>query len=224
MTSSAMWNAHTKALWSAQWHSLFALSDDRSRLTWKNRFSSVAPVIYNFYSSGDEALEMGGRGIDAITFDGDIRQFTWQKQEFYKGRSWVYGTGWAGWGFESNVTATAVNAAAPATLRDAPIFEHDPDEMFSATITTNMQNSILAKGIPALSTAVGVTHEIHNGSAHILSAIDMNDSSIVPRPNGWCRDSTLYGRRWLHSDIQNISFFFTFNLFKQLVTNGKLYE
>ena len=71
------------------------------------------------------------------------------KREFYKGRNVLYGTGWAGWGFESNVTAQAVNAASSETLRDFPIFEHDPDEMFDASITTNMQNRILAKGIPA---------------------------------------------------------------------------
>ena len=136
---------------------VFCCSDNEVRLTWKGRFANVPTLteMFNFYSYGDEVLGMGGRGIDAITFDGDVRQYTWQKQEAYKGRSWVYGTGWAGWGFESNVTAQAANTASPETLRDFPIFEHDPDEMFSATITTNMQNRILAKGIPALSKQVG---------------------------------------------------------------------
>ena len=38
-------------------------------------------------------------------FDADVRRNTWQKQELYKGRSWIYGTGWAGWGFKTNMAA-----------------------------------------------------------------------------------------------------------------------
>lgn len=91
---------------------------------------------------------MGGRGIDAITFDGDVRQYTWQKQELFKGRNFLYCSGWAGWGFESNVTAQAVNSASPETLRDFPIFEHYPPDMFSATITRICRTGYWQKGYP----------------------------------------------------------------------------
>jgi len=137
---------------------------------------------------------------------------TWQKQEFYKGRSWVYGTGWAGWGFESNVTAQVVNAASPETLRGSPIFEHDPDEMFSVTITTNMQNRILAKGIPALSRPLGVIQR-----DAFLHETDMNSYG-----SGfwWGNRMDAYRERWLHSDIQNLSFFFSWRVFTKIVDEG----
>ena len=180
----------------------------------------------NFYSSGDEGLEIDTNGVPyvietawdlvspLIGFDADVRRNTWQKQEFYKGRSWVYGTGWAGWGFESNVTAQAVNAAAPATLLNAPIFEHDPAEMFLTNIAQSMQNSIIAKGIPALSLAVG-----SNPLQNILSNgknLNMNDENDISRRNGWPRHLGEYASRWLHTDLHNLSFYFTFGFYEVL--------
>lgn len=141
-----------------------------------------------------------------------------KNDEFYfKFRNVLYGSGWAGWGFESNVAAQAANSASAETLRDFPIFEHDPEEMFSATITTNMQNSILAKGIPALSSATGVKRLNHVLDVH--REIDMNVNSSRRDDMSWCRNSTLYGKRWLHSDIQNTSFFFTHKIFRIFTDN-----
>lgn len=61
--------------------------------------------MFNFYSSGDEVLELGPQGITVLDWDASVRQYTWHKQEAFKGRNVLYGSGWAGWGFESNVTA-----------------------------------------------------------------------------------------------------------------------
>ena len=145
----------------------------------------------------------------------DLRRNTWQKQEFYKGRNVIYGTGWAGWGFESNVTAQAVNSAAPATLRDAPVFEHDPAAMFTNHIDQAMQNTILVKGIPALSRPEGMT-PLNDSVANI----NMNSDEM--KANGWCRNDDYYRKRWLHTDIQNAAYFFTFNLFDDFCERGNL--
>ena len=92
--------------------------------------------MFNFYSSGDEVLEVGPQDISILTGVSDsLRRYVCHKQEAFKGRNVLYGSGWAGWGFESNMTAQAVNAASPETLRDFPIFEQDPDEMFCAAIS-----------------------------------------------------------------------------------------
>ena len=63
----AKWMTHDKwkpyydlglqKLFAAEWHQLFKVGDDRRMLKWRGRFSDVAPVAYNFYSSGEDVLE-----------------------------------------------------------------------------------------------------------------------------------------------------------------------
>ncbi len=177
--------------------------------------------MYNFYSSGDEVLEIGPRDISVLTGVSDsMRRYTWHKQEAFKGRNVLYGSGWAGWGFESNVTAQAANAASSATLRDAPIFEHDPDEMCSATIATNMQNRILAKGIPVLSSATGIEDQLVTQGQDVETHGSYEMLPIPMRP--WCRISYKWQLRWLHTDVHNIAYFFTHHVFGKIVEKGGL--
>jgi len=225
------WLGFTNKSWSASWFQLFPTNDARRKLSWQNRFKDIPRTtdMVNFWSSGDEVLEIATdgtpyiiemlwRGLGKILpfVHTDMRRNTWQKQEFYKGRNILYGSGWAGWGFETNVTAEAVNAAPVSVLRDSPVFEHDPDEMFSSSITEPWVNLILAKGIPALSPPLGAR------SLNTVESIDMNDVRDIPRPNNWCRDSPLYGAAWLHTDIQNVAYFFTHKVFDKIVEKGNL--
>ncbi len=102
----------------------------------------------------------------------------------------------------------------------SPIFEHDPDEMFSASISTNMQNSILAKGIPALSRATGVEDQFNPSRNR---STNTQTYMMSPDQEGyWCRSGGDWESRWLHSDIQNLAFFFTHHVFDQLATKGVL--
>jgi len=212
------WVDYTNTCWSANYHDFFGSGDDRSRLTWRGRFADVPTLteMFNFYSSGDEVLELGPQGITVLDWDTSVRQYTWHKQEAFKGRNVLYGSGWAGWGFESNVTAQAANAASSATLRDAPIFEHDPDEMFSAAITTNMQNRILAKGIPALSIPVGISLEAWDEEIED-KFFDMESLGNAPTRTG-----NAINNRWLHSDVQNAAYFFSKAIFDEFVNRGFL--
>ena len=141
----------------------------------------------------------------------------WHKQELFKGRNILYGSGWAGWGFESNVVVSAANAAPDAVLRSAPIFEHDPSGMFSSSIPKALQNHILVKGIPALSEPVGRTNladKVKGGN------FDMN--AMKPEDERWCRKHRTYEDRWLHSDIQNVGYFYTHKVFDSFVDKGGL--
>jgi hypothetical protein len=107
-----------KHLFAANWHQLFVdtPNDARNKLTWKKKFSSVLPKMYNFYSAGDEVvrdprvdqdsasvlLTIADRGID-------FAAYAWAAQEYLKG-----GTSGAtfamppilqsqaGWGFNIN--------------------------------------------------------------------------------------------------------------------------
>ena len=225
------WVGFSNRTWTACWHRLFQPADDRSRLTWRNRFTNVLDrtEFYNFWSSGDEVLEIATDGTPTILemawmiinpwSDGDTSQYIWHKQEFYKGRNIIYGTGWAGWGFESNVTAAAANAASNAVLRDAPIFEHDPESMFAASISTNDTNNILIKGIPALCWPLGRRLITINGVSD--RNIDMNNSALTWRPNGWLSHDK-YGDRWLHSELIYVAHYYSYKLYETFIATGGL--
>ena len=185
------------------------------RLTWRGRFAALAPVLYNFWSSGDEVLEIGPQGIGLFDWDGGLRQYTWHKQEAYKGRSAVYGTGWAGWGFETNMAASVANSLSETQLRDSPVFRHSPAAMFTNHISQASQNAILVKGIPALSRPMGI---VPCGNTNPLRNVNMN----TLKQNGWCRVDSAYSDNWLHSDIQNTAYYFTHQLFDVLVNTGGL--
>ena len=235
------WVDYTNACWSANYHALFDANDDRSKLTWKGRFADVPSrtEMFSFFSTGDEVLEIATNGVPTVTeivadFFGDVlgidgfdsRRYTWHKQENFKGRSWLYGTGWAGWGFYSQLqTAATANAMTADELRASPVFERDPSAMFASPISQYMHNSILVKGIPALSRALGMqTRNVCGiGINHIVNE---NDGETINRNNGWCRNSTLYGNRWLHTDLQNVPYFFTFEVYDLFVheINGECDE
>ena len=53
------WKDYPDRLYASEWYSLFPDNDGRHGLTWRNRFRDVPQwtQLYNFYSSGDEALE-----------------------------------------------------------------------------------------------------------------------------------------------------------------------
>lgn len=56
------------------------------------------------------------------------------------------------------------------------------------------------------------------------NVVDMNDSDVgIPRLNGWGRDvNHRYGLDWQHSDMKNMSFFYVYQLFEDLMEKGHL--
>jgi hypothetical protein len=87
---------YDKKFFASQWFNLFDASDNRNKLTWKKRFSSIIPIAYNFYSPGDEVVENSG-GDETITDviatqilsqlqgSGGFAKHTWVFQELAKG-------------------------------------------------------------------------------------------------------------------------------------------
>ena len=154
----------------------------------------------------------------------------WQKQELGKGRlslfNWnVAGTTWAGWGYatkqvrhespsgnggiyvDEDIPAAEANAMTDSELRATPVFLHSPSAMFSSTISPSSVAEILACGIPALSGPSGSRRLFDFGD------YDMNDfDDNAP----WGRNSGHYVNRWLHSDIKDMAFPFTFHVFRQI--------
>jgi hypothetical protein len=231
------WTEYQKETWASCWHEHFANltpSDDRNKLGWKGRFANIPPsIMYNFYSAGDEVLKIyTGTGALQPMTGGGFRLYAWQKQEWFKGRSMMYGTTWSGWGFghptytehvydpvaqawvylthEYYPDAAAANAAAARQIMDIPVFGRYPEGMFTNAIPLQVRNEILAKGIPALSPPAGNCSigrlDIEAGMGH-----NINLDTSVFKQNGW-RNHPDYGTGWLHSDWVNLAFFYVYPL------------
>ena len=221
------WTGYNSNTWCSTWFRLFSSPDDRAKLTWKNRFPAVLPVAYNFYSSGDEIFEVKSNATPS-SFSGGVfhlERYAWQKQELFKGREIPGGTSWAGWGFAGHqegefwvhdYTMEEANVATEAELRTNAVFYHNPNAMFSSNITAQVQNDIVAQGVPALSYAAG------GNSINIPGFYNYNMDENANKLNGWGRDDDTYYTRWLHSDLKNMAFLYTYELFNELVTQGDL--
>jgi len=233
----AGWREYEPQTWSVNFHNLYSSPDLRAAITWKNRFSSVVPVAYNFYSSEDEVFEIHPDSVNMLTgvdFDylfipDDLEHYTWQKQEVLKGRdsSWLPGslgsTKWWGWGFEKNwlgqtVSPEEANGLSTDELRNSPVFRHNPDFYVHVDNLNDVAvNEMLAMGLPAMSPAAGQTNlPGFNGPP----SRNINISTL--KENGWPRDHETYHTRWLHSDCKDIAYFYTYKLFEELITEGGL--
>ncbi len=221
------WIGYNNNTWSAHWHDMF--SDDRRNLTWINRFPNVLPVAYNYYSTGDECMELYTNGNPGL-FTGATSSFgryCWQKQELGKGRGGLIGTSWAGWGFATHFvegsglpvndyTPAAANAASPAQLQSHPVFWPSPTTIFSSSISQSDTDNLLAQGIPALSPPTG-------GDSIGGARVNHNVNTGFFKPNGWGRNPTdTYGTRWLHSDMKDMAYPYTHIIFDTLVSEGGL--
>lgn len=236
------WRTYAPRTWASKWHELFqAYSNDaRSQLTWKMRFSIVGNMgqnAINIYSVDDQCLDIYSGGIGFWTgADMDIAwsgitltvdHYVWHKQESFKGRDWlgiitIGATDYAGWGFRNTLgvktySAEAANNAPDTLLRSDCVFRPEPPGMFSAVISKELQNEILAKGIPALSYPVG-----HNNLSLLNPVQNINLADTGHRPNGWPKNHPELGRKWLHSDIKDMAYFYVYKGFTDFVTLGGL--
>lgn len=42
------------------------------------------------------------------------------------------------------------------------------------------------------------------------------------KPNGWPRNHETWKTRWLHNDIKDMAFLYTYNVFRKIVNDGGL--
>ena len=101
-------------------------------------------------------------------------------------------------------TSNEANQLPISTLQTEPVFYLNPSGMNSVVISQNLQNELLAKGIPALSPPCGA------GSVNgIAGDYDMTTQKM----NGWGRD----GNQWLHSDVKNMAYYYVYKIFDDLL-------
>ena len=238
------WTEYLSRTWASNWHELFEEfpNDDRRKLGWPGRFSNVAQYAVNFYSTGDEALELAtDNDIDVLTGvsifggDGDVVHHCWHKQEIFKGQMGITisgsaaGTSWSGWEFQREgddpplikYDATTANGLSWAQLRTDPVFNPRPSSMMNSVIPRLVIDAHLAQGIPALMPAAGAI--AFGGNEFVNKMIDINENGPngILRPNGW-PDHPNYSGRWCHSDMKDVAYFYNFKFYDKAVEKGNL--
>jgi hypothetical protein len=90
--------------------------------------------------------------------------------------------------------------------------------MFGRNISRDDRNKLLALAIPALSSAAGNTklRSLPNDNQQNMNFAFKRDDYA------WGRYHDDYKERWLHSDMKDMAYFYTYKLFNKLVKEGKL--
>ena len=76
----------------------------------------------------------------------------------------------------------------------------------------------LTQGVPALSRALGNVAL----SDRVAESFDMNSKGRDDRPNEWPNNFDDFGAEWLHSDIKDVPYFYTYPKFDLIIQKGSL--
>ena len=239
------WNEYPRKSFANEWYRLFEddVGDERQLLTWGGRFSSVASLAVNFYSTGDHVLELEQNNNVWATdgyenWDQKFEHYSWHKQEIWKGRAGILfnmgTTDWAGWSIRENMlgynTIQPTNAwlMSGAELKTNTVFKLQPENMNTNSIPLLLRGALLAKGISSRTPASGATKWgplSMNDSMYNLNSINTTQNGMS-RPNGWIsRPNGLFGSwgdRWLHSDMKDMAYFYVFKFFEKIKEEGEL--
>ncbi len=110
-----------------------------------------------------------------------------------------------------------------AQIRSVPVFNPYPA---SLTNTTSMSLLVraahLTQGIPALSPPTGgmdLSLKMFNDTNFNLNL--NSETGGILKPHGWPTRST-YPGRWLHSDMKDVAFYYTYKFYEKVVEKGNL--
>ena len=227
------WRDVTNRVYASEWWKLFASSDGRVNLTWRECFAGITNAV-NCYSESEDIL--GNVGLNEWLVGKWMRDKLWAMQEVIKGTKYVEIAPEAlnmnsegGWGYNPyysdkwwyvtwpNRRMTARFRNEISHLSDEELIRHPPFRPFNEPwlLTTNaisqsavapIRARILSDGIPALSFAAGA-NPLPGGS------VSGNINYATFMVNGWPRKSG----RWLHSDIKDVAFIYNSGFFKRIV-------
>ena len=122
---------------------------------WPGRFSAVAQYAFNFYSTGDEVLELANNNnIHSWTGISDsLGHYSWHKQELFKGRGGLGGTDWSGWNIEENIfgvnkiSVAEAQAMTEADFKTNTVFYCYPSSMNQPTIPLLVRSARFEKNV-----------------------------------------------------------------------------
>ena len=201
------WDGYPTNSWAASWHRLFMgiPGDGRSLLGWPGRFAAVALLAVNFYSTGDEVLEIYRRNdIGFLTGVSDgLSHYAWHKQEMFKGRGVFNGMGattWSGWNIDENflginrISAKEAQRMSDADFRTNTVFVCTPKSILDPKIDRAGSDAHLAMGIPALTPAAGTVKFGDGNKKDDMINLNSESPDGIARPNGWPERGTYSGR------------------------------
>jgi hypothetical protein len=243
------WYNYAKKLGAAEWYQHFkgdtsigGGEDQRSKLTFRDRFGSFSgATYYNFYSKGEEVLGIHRGGIKIA---GDVKDLlmdggrnAWALQEKAKGfLSFNYGgSDYGGWAFASpyvvttptgtisysnNTTPLATaNLLAPDELKVQPFFKLGQASPLVGPDGSGWAEAhriqLLAEAIPATTVAMGGAggKTVNPEIIATKRNLDMQNTFA----NGWPQERIDKGdMRWKHSDIRNVSYLYNYKIFEKL--------
>ncbi|ALC17509.1 hypothetical protein DSOUD_2771 [Desulfuromonas soudanensis] len=206
---------------------------------------------YSFYSSGDEVLATYTGESPDIQFpdvwNSNLRRYAWVLQEKWKGRDLPFAsTDLMGWGFNQNNyrTTEIVDGGLPEThpwfptianslvhndqLLTEPFFRKPGagqlghllfEPTFDEEYVKGVRDQLLALVLPSLTLVTGgwLGEDIQRDRRFSLF-VNMNDPS---KKNDWPSNRGL-DKDWKHSDIKDVAYVFSKEIFKQIVENGGL--
>jgi hypothetical protein len=171
------------------------------------------------------------------------------KGDHCTGSSLTGGTPYAGWGFYTKeetggdppvtvtkpfYSASEANSLPLDTLKTAPVFRHNPPQIFgnpqaltdfSGVDNLKTREAVLAMAIPALSPAAGGS-EIKKFNGYSTGKEDARNFNLDQDPNlrnGWPRNNShTYKTRWLHTDLKDAAYLYTYPFYQKMVKLGQL--
>ena len=248
------WPEYDQRLWSTEWYKLFSSSDGRSGLTWRNRFGAIPnlynfyssgeevlanPTNYpNLPMLGNEwawATQEMRKGTGLF----DLLGALWFV-DAHPEAGWALNTAWyipsdpahPGSNLRPRYPYEATtNDISDSALRAAPFFRAFNDGNLTGTqgsseaTNSEVRAELLGTGIPALSHAAGANSVAVFGDENVKN-FNMSRSGSNPGfEAGWPDGRALqWGTRWLHSDLKNVAYPFTYQLYDKLVELGGLNE
>lgn len=239
------WEEYPTNSWASNWHKLFVdnYNDDRRKLGWPARFENVTQYAVNFYSSGDEVLELSeDNDINVWTgASSAFVQYAWHHQELWKGRAVANvlgGTTWSGWNIEENIlginkiSVSEAQRMSNEDFKTNTVFYCYPTSMNATNISLLVRAAHLTYGIPALTRATGAQNLYNalswrdnvNMGLNIEVDVGEDENTIIQgiiRPNGW-PSRPRWGERWMHSDMKDISYYYVHQLYQKIIEKGAL--
>lgn len=245
--SHPRWRTYDERLWCSEWHEIFPMGDNRrEKMTWRGRFDAF-PNAYNFHSEGEDVLKNGDGNVPgAVGVATSFGVRAWVKNEMSKGFSFFTGgglghNGTGGWDFNNHWDIFETIPADPipvqgyrrrtpsettsiplSDLEENPFFEpfvnskfHDPSLGSAEAGKYDEVSKALSESLPALTFAAGANPIDSFDSPQE----DRNFDMMTMKTDGqWPRQDG----QWKHSDIRNVAFLYTYEVFKEFVELGGL--
>ncbi len=211
--------------WCSNWFACFPDEDNRSNLTWKNRFNKVKSRTdcYNFYSSGEDVLSNPLGSPDPVPVSPSQ---VWNLQERLKGlsaySSTVLTSAYGGWRIDASLQADMDNGVefTIGQLKVNPCFDHSyPLPLYGASGSDYlddggvMANKLLAEMIPCLSFATG--------SNPLSSFKDGHNVDMMTLENQWPPERRA-DKSWRHGDFKAVAYLYVYALYEDYSKLGNL--